>query len=174
MAREATARLYDVHRPSVVLKKLHDKKKYDHGTITFRAKKGKLVDLDKLYESIWATRLSGRTRSGLVSLEVTAVGKAVVDGKETILKVAGSKAWFVLGKSSDENHGDENHGDGLDKLRAAVKAGREVISVTGVVDGWKGRWPVLLRKLPPKPRRLLVTSFKTAKNGESSERTERR
>ena len=44
------------------------------------------VDLDKLQESVWATRLSGGTRSGLVSLEVTAVGEAAVNEKEIILK----------------------------------------------------------------------------------------
>ena len=169
MARDATARLYDVHPGSVVLKKRDEQKKYDHGTITFRARKGKLIDLDKLHESIWATRLSGGTRSGLVSLEVTAVGEVVVNGKDTILRVAGSKSHFLLGKNPVEGHEDE-----LDKLRAAVKAGRKVVSVTGRLDGWKGRWPQVLRKLPSKPRRILVTSFKTVKERESAKRPERK
>ena len=59
MARDATARLYDVDEDSVVFKKLQKTQKYDQGTISFRSRKGKLIDLDKLHESIWATRLSG-------------------------------------------------------------------------------------------------------------------
>ena len=158
MARDATARLYDVQEDSVVLKKYREKKKYDQGAITFRAKKGKLIDLDKLHESIWATRLSVGTRSGLLSLEVTAVGGVVIDESETIIRVAGSKAYFVLARNSDKDHEDA-----FDKLREAVKSGRKVVAVTGRVDGWAGRWTSVLRKLPPKPRRILVTSFTTAK-----------
>ena len=175
MARDATARLYDVHPGSVVLKKRDEQKKYDHGTITFRARKGKLIDLDKLHESIWATRLSGGTRSGLVSLEVTAVGEVVVDGKNIIIRVAGSKSHFLLGKDPVLGKNPvEGHEDELDKLRAAVKAARKVVSVTGRLDGWKGRWPQVLRKLPSKPRRILVTSFKTVKERESAKRPERK
>ncbi len=155
MAREATARLYDVQRSSVVLKKFTEKERYDIGSITFRARKGRLIDLNKLHESIWATRLSGGTRSGLVSLEVTAVGEAVVTDKETIFKVVGSSAYFVLEKNQEDEHKDK-----FDKLRAAVNGGEKVISVTGRIASYKGRWPGVLSKAPTKPRRILVTSFK--------------
>ena len=156
MAREATARLYDVQRSSVVLKKFTEKERYDIGTIKFRAKKGRLIDLNKLHESIWATRLSGGTRSGLLSLEVTAVGEAVVTGKKTIFKVTGSSAHFVLEKNPEDGHKDQ-----FEKLRAAVNAGEKIVSVTGRIASYAGRWPTVLAKAPTQPRRILVTSFKT-------------
>jgi hypothetical protein len=101
VACDATARLYDVDEDSVVFKKLQKTEKYDQGTITFRARKGKLIDLDKLHESIWATRLSGGTRSGLVSLEVTAIGHVVSSKDKTVLRVAGCDAEFVLAQHPD-------------------------------------------------------------------------
>ena len=47
---------------------------YRNGTITFAAKKGKSIDLQKLQDSIRATRLSGNTRSGVNYLEITVEG----------------------------------------------------------------------------------------------------
>ena len=38
---------------------------------------GKLVDLEKLHESIWATRLGVGTGMSMSSLDVTAVGEVV-------------------------------------------------------------------------------------------------
>ena len=77
---------------SVVYKKPKKRGKYDHGTIRFFAKKGRLVDLDKLHESVWATRLSGGTRSGLIRLDVTAVGEVIVNENATVLNVKGSRS----------------------------------------------------------------------------------
>ena len=159
MVREAATRLYDVDRSSVVLKKLNQSEKYDVGTIVMRPKPGKLIDLDQLHESIWATRLSGGTSSGLVSVDVTAVGDVAANANETSLRVVGSDAYFVLGK-----HPDDKHRAAFDDLRSALDRGEKVISVSGRLDGWAGRWPDVLRKLPPKPRRILVTEFETAKD----------
>ncbi len=158
MAREATARLYDVDVDSVVTKRLTESGKYDTGAVSFRAKKGRLIDLDKLHESVWATRLSGGTSSGLVSLEVTAIGDVVANEREAILKVSGSAAHFVLAKNSDDAHKAA-----YDDLRSALDRGESVVEVTGRLDGWSGRWPEVLRTLPPKPRRILVTAFETTK-----------
>ena len=157
MVREAAARLYDVDADSLKFKKLAVANKYDTGTVSFQAKHDKLIDLDKLHESIWATRLSGGTRSGLISLEVTAVGDVAVEGNETVLNVAGADAHFVLGA-----HPGAEHRDAFDQMRSAIERGEQVVSVTGYVDGWSGRWPDVLRQLPPKPRRILVTGFETA------------
>ena len=157
MACDATARLYDVDEDSVVFTKLQKTKRYDQGTITFRARKGKLIDLDKLHESIWATRLSGGTRSGLVSLEVTAVGRLVVTKDATVLKVAGSDAQFVLIKSPNEKHADL-----LGKLQAEA-GGAPTVRVTGRIDHYAGRWPEVLRNRPTNPRRIIVTAFEVAK-----------
>ncbi len=152
MACDATARLYDVDEKSVVFKKLDKTTKYDQGTVTFRARKNALIDLDKLHESIWATRLSGGTRSGIVSLEVTAVGTVVATSGGTVLKVANSNAEFILQKHS----GDEFAG-AFDKLPALAGESRAV-RITGQVDNYVGRWPDVLKTRPAKPRRILVTN----------------
>jgi hypothetical protein len=161
VAREATARLYDVTKESVVLTKLGQSQKYDQGTITFKAKKGKLLDLDKLHESIWATRLSGGTNSGLIKLEVTAVGEAAVKDKATILSVTGSEEHFLLAEDPEEKPGNGQK-TAFQRMQDALTSGQQVVRVTGRVEGWHGRWPELLRKLPPKPRKILVSSFQTA------------
>ena len=153
MACDATARLYDVDEDSVVFKKLQKTKRYDQGTITFHARKGKLIDLDKLHESIWATRLSGGTRSGLVSLEVTAVGQVVETKEATVLKVANSDSQFVLIRSTDEKQAAL-----FGKLQA--EAGTNAfVRVTGRIDNYEGRWPDVLRSRPVKPRRIIISAF---------------
>ena len=89
MARDATARQYDVDADAVRLD-------LSKGEITFRARKGRLVDLDKLHESIWATRLSGNTGMGLNWIDVTAVGEVADEKGRLVLKVKGSEQVFVL------------------------------------------------------------------------------
>ena len=145
MARDATARLYDVDADSIKLDK-------QAGTITFQAKKGKLADLARLHESIWATRLGDRTGMQLHRLEVTAVGEVVVAENDVILKVAGTDSKFLLG-------GDA----AVKRIREAVQRGEKVVSVTGEVEGWKGNFTQFLGKLPPQPRRILVKDFQTGK-----------
>ncbi|MBC8353719.1 MAG: hypothetical protein H8E66_17105 [Planctomycetes bacterium] len=150
MACDATARLYDVDEDSVVFNKLQKTTKYDQGTVTFRARQGKLIDLDKLHESVWATRLSGGTRSGLVSLEVTVIGEVVATEETIVLKVADSDKEFVLVK-----HADDQHAAAFAKLRSdSIKP----VKLSGVIDNYVGRWPSLFKKSPTNPRRILVTS----------------
>ena len=161
MARDATSRLYDVDAESLAFKKLNKTGKYDIGTVTFRAKPGKLIDLDKLHESVWATRLSGGTSSGLVSLEVTAAGIIDVGDKETTLKVADVDPEFVLAQNPEPDFKNA-----FSELRSALERGEKIASVSGRLDGWSGRWPEMLKKLPSKPRRILVTRFEVAKNSE--------
>lgn len=157
MARDATARLYDVDDRSVVYTKPNRRGKYDHGTIAFKARKGKLIDLEKLHESVWATRLSGGTSSGLVRIDVTAVGELVVDGSNLVLKVAGSKKTFVLMSDRKARAGSLQQ-IAFQKMKATVGNGDQV-SITGQVDGWSGRWPAMLSKRPASPRRLIVSGF---------------
>ena len=151
---DATARLYDVDEDSVVFKKLQQTDRYDQGVVTFRARKGRLIDLDKLHESIWATRLSGGTRSGLVSLEVVAVGEAIRTQDGMLLKVAESDSQFVLAKAPDKEHSAL-----FAKLQEAAAGTSQRVKVTGTIDNHKGRWPSLYRNPPAKPRRILVTAF---------------
>ena len=159
MARDATSRLYDVDAETIAFKSLTKTGKYDTGTVTFRAKTGKRIDLDELHESVWATRLSKGTSSGLVSLEVTAAGVIVVGDKETTLKVAAAEPEFVLAQNPEADFKNA-----FDELKAALARGEKVTSVSGRLDGWSGRWPEMLKKLPAKPRRILVTRFEVTKN----------
>jgi hypothetical protein len=154
VACDATARLYDVDEDSVVFEKLQKTEKYDQGTVTFRARKDKLIDLDQLHESIWATRLSGGTRSGLVSLEVTAIGEIVAEEGKTILKVSGSDKEFVLGKHVDEAFAAA--------FSALPTSGGKQVKLTGIIDDYKGQWPSVLKNKPINPRRILVTSVESA------------
>jgi len=159
MAREATARLYDVDENKVALLRPKRLDRYTHGTIKFQAKKGKLIDLDKLHESVWATRLSKGTRSGLVSLEVTAVGSISGGSKQPRLDIARSNAFFLLqkGKSKQERAAFERM---IETVRQDGQS--QTVRVTGTVDGWGGVWPSVLKKLPRKPRRIIVTGFQVA------------
>ena len=153
MARDATARLYDVDANAVVL----DKKA---ATITFRARKGRLVPLDQLHESIWATRLGDGTGMQLKWLDVQAAGQVVVEGFEVKLKVAGSDQYFLLGADNDAP--SEKEKAAYQRLRDALKRGDKVVSVTGRVEGWKGNLTQFSKKLPARPRWILVKDYQTA------------
>ena len=153
MARDATARQYDVDADAVKL----DLAK---GEITFRAKKGRLINLDKLHESIWATRLSGSTGMALTWLDVTAVGEVVIKKDRTILKVAGSDDYFVLKEDPDAKIRGKT---AFAALHEAIERGQKLESVTGRVEGWHGHFPKFLKALPEKPRVILVKDFELAK-----------
>jgi len=152
VARDATARLYDVDANAVML----DKKA---ATITFTAKKGRLVPLDQLHESIRATRLGDGTGMKLKWLDVRAAGQVVVEGVEVKLKVAGSDQYFLLGADKAPA---EKEKDAYQRLRDALKRGEKVVSVTGRVEGWQGNLTQFSKKLPARPRWILVKDFQTA------------
>lgn len=155
MARDATARQYDVDADAVLLNT-------QEGTVTFRAKKGRLVDLDKLHESIWATRLSGGTGMALNWIDVTAAGNVVRDQQHLRLQVTGTDQYFVLGEDPNAKP-TQGAPTACEQLRAALDRGEKVVSVTGRLEGWKGHFPPFLGKLPERPRRILVKEFQTAK-----------
>jgi hypothetical protein len=147
VARDATARQYDVDADAVRLD-------ITKGEITFRAKKGRLVDLDKLHESIWATRLSGGTGMGMNWLDVTAVGEVVVEKERVALKVQGSDQLFVLKEGDNKVFA---------RLRDAAERGEKTVSVTGRVEDWRGHFPPFLKTLPKKPRAIAVKEFEPMK-----------
>ena len=163
MARDATARLYDVDDQSVIFHRLQLTDKYDQATITFRAKKDKLIDLEQLHESVWATRLSGGTSSGVICLKVTATGQVTTSGDETVLNVSGTDRQFVL---TDDVVAKpmEAEKSTFAELRKALDDGQRVASVTGYVEGWAGRWPGVLKNPPEKRSKLMVTSFESERN----------
>lgn len=157
MARGATARLYDVDHDRLKFVKKRLTKKYDQGTIEFRARSGSLVDLMKLHESLWATRLSGGTRSGVISLEVTAVGVVTREGDRLVLQIEGSEHGFVLVDDVKAKPA-EARPSALDALEQAIARGQTAQRVSGYVEGWSGRWPDVLKRRPAEQPRLMVTA----------------
>jgi len=162
MARDAIARQYDVERNAVTLVPEPVKGNYCPGTIAFQAKKGRSIDLEKLRESIAATRLSGGTKMSVDWLEITALGEVVARGEELLLKVSGCGQELVLGENPEAK-------TVMQRLREAQARGTKVTRVTGRVHGWTGRFPDVLRALAPdaagvrKRTLLLVTDFEIGK-----------
>jgi hypothetical protein len=147
VARDATARQYDVDADRVKLD-------IDKGEITFHAKKGRLVDLDKLHESIWATRLGVGTGMSMNWIDVNATGELVAEKDRIVLKVKGSDQLFVL-KESDKKV--------FAKLREAAEGKQKSVTVSGRVEDWKGHFPPFLKTLPKKPRAIVVKEFELVK-----------
>lgn len=158
MARDATSRLYGVDHDSLEFTKLHLTRKYDQATVEFRAWSGMLIDLDQLHESLWATRLSGGTRSGCISLKVTAIGVVEQTGTEIVLNIDGTDRQFVLVSDVDAKPEDAEE-SALPALREALARGETHLSITGYVEGWVGRWPDVLRKPPERRPRVMVIGF---------------
>jgi hypothetical protein len=162
MARDAISRQYDVDKNRVTLTCETDKGDYRPGVITFFPKKGKSLDLYKMEESIRATRLSGGTSMSMDFLEVTATG-AVVNAadKTTLFQVSGASQQFVLKVAVSKGSGPSS----LERLREALASGAKVVSVTGRVEGWTGKFPDVLRSLAKQPVGapvvLFVTDFET-------------
>jgi hypothetical protein len=160
MARDAITRQYDVDKNLVTLFCEPGKEGYRPGTITFHAKKGKSIDLDKIHESLVATRLSGGTSMRVDYLELTIRGTVVGDGdKGLILRASGSEEEFILAQAPTAK-------DELKRLLETVSRGANTVTtVRGRVPGWDGRFPDVLRALAkaPKTRTLLVTGFEIAK-----------
>src|SRR5262245_57252602 len=155
MARDAIARQYDVDKNSVTMTCDNTEKKgYRPGTITFQAKKGRSIDIEKLRESIAATRLSGGTNMKMDWLEITATGE-ITGRAELVLKVSGSGQEFVL---------REGEKDGLGRLREALGGGAKIASVTGRIQGWNGRFPDVLKAVAGQKRPVLqVMDFEISK-----------
>ncbi len=158
MACDAIARQYDVDADSTKLNRPQEQKGgYQFGTIEFVAKKGKSIDLDKIHESIAATRLSGGTNMRMDYLEITAKGEVIERDKQLVLKVSGTGQEFVLIEEPTAK-------DALKRLREAVARGDKVSTVTGRVPGWNGRFPDVLAAWAKTPdsqkRKLAVVDFK--------------
>jgi hypothetical protein len=144
--------------------------KYRHGTITFAAKKGKSIDLQKIHEALRATRLGKGTNSAVNYLDITAEGEVATQGKETLLKVSGAEQQFVLG---DDPKAKPKDGEKTpyQRLTDALAKGKKIASVTGRVQAWSGRWPTVLEELAKesekksdkKPAVLIVKDFEIAK-----------
>jgi hypothetical protein len=161
MASDAIARQYDVDADSMrLIRPPGQKGDYQLGTIEFAAKKGKSINLDKIHESLTATRLSGGTSMSMDFLELTATGKVFERDGELVLQVSGTGQELVL-------HEESTAKDNFQRLRDAVGRGKNVSSVTGRVPGWNGRFPAVLKTWAKTPenqkRQLLVVGFEFKK-----------
>lgn len=161
MAVDAIARQSDVDKNSVVLFCDPKRAAYSPGTITFFAKKGRSIDLGQIHESIAATRLSGITNMRVNYLEITVRGKMVARGKDLFLAISGTDQELLLG------------GDTFTlerQMQELSKRPEEVVTLVGRVDGWSGRFPIVLKALADrygtdgkKPLLLVVTAIEGAK-----------
>lgn len=173
--RDTIARQSDVDASSIQYEVEPGQGDYRNGTITFSTRPGRSIDLDKLHESLQATRLSGNTRSAVNYLEITAPGEVVVGDKDTLLNVTGTAQQFALGEDPNAK-ADDPSATAYQRLRHALAKGATIKSVTGRVPGWSGPWPVVLRELAgelakrtrepdqgtaTRPPLLMVTDFQT-------------
>ena len=158
MAHDAITRQYDVEKNLVTLTCEEGKGGYRPGLITFHAKKGKSIDLQKIRDSITATRLSGGTGMSVDYLEITVLGAVEIRDKETLLSVSGSALQFSLADAPSAK-------GKLQKLRDALAQGEKVTSVVGRVEGWTGVFPVVLKGLANAPavQTLQVIDFEIGK-----------
>ena len=161
MARDAIARQYDVDADSIILLPALDQKgSYQLGTIEFTPKKTRSIDLDKIHESITATRLSGNTSMRMDYLEITAKGEVLSRDQSLVLKVSGTGQELLLSEEPTAK-------SGLKRLREALARGDKVSTVTGRVPGWSGRFPDVLRAWAKAPdtqkRKLAVVDFEIEK-----------
>jgi hypothetical protein len=160
MAADAVARQYDVDKNRVLLFCEPGKGGYRPGTITFHPKPGKSIDLRKIEESLRATRLSGGTAMSVDALEITVSGEVVIgDGRNALIKVAGLAQPMLL----SDRGAKEAKRTPLRLLYEEVMAGKKIVSVTGNVEGWSGRFPAVLAALGKQgidaPWTLVVTGF---------------
>jgi hypothetical protein len=169
--RDTIARRSDVDKDSIKYEVEPGTNRYRNGTIRFAAKQGQSIDLKGLHANLKATRLGGRTNSGVNHLEITVAGELVAGEKETVLKVTGTAQQFVLAEDPKAAP-KEGKKTAHQRLQEALKKGDKIASVTGRVQGWSGRWPDVLRALEAeekkdpdkrKPPLLFVSDFQVAK-----------
>ena len=164
--RDAVARQVDVEKDSVKLSCEAGEEKYRPGMVTFQAKEGNSISLGKIQEAITATRLSGHTNMRVDYLKITARGNLILRDKEPVLLVSNAKLEFELAADDRE----------LEKqLLKMAEQTAVAVTVVGRVDGWNGRFPVVLRTLAKRygtkaktPILLVITSLETSE-GEGDE-----
>src|SRR5262245_34066814 len=146
MVRDTIARQFDVDARSIKYEMEPGSGRYRNGTITFAAKEGKSINLEKLQESLKATRLGKGTRSGVNYFDITAEGEVTVAGKEVLLKVSGTGQQLSLieDPKAKPKPGTKT---AYQRLREALDKGEKTASVTGRVQGWSGQWPKVLKEL---------------------------
>jgi len=143
-----------------------DKIKIDgeKSTLTFRPKPGKSLDPSAIHAALKPTRLGKNAGSVLSYFRLTAVG-SITGEKELRLKVRGTDLEFVL-TETQEAKPDQGGRTLLQHLRGELAKGHGDMEVTGYLDGWKGRFPEVLKKEVPKVPVLQVIEFRARKQPE--------
>ena len=143
-----------------------DKIKIDgeKSTLTFRPKPGKSLDPSAIHAALKPTRLGKNAGSVLSYFRLTAVG-SITGEKELRLKVRGTDLEFVL-TETQEAKPDQGGRTLLQHLRGELAKGHGDMEVTGYLDGWKGRFPEVLKKEVPKVPVLQVIEFRGRKQPE--------
>src|SRR6516165_9478831 len=143
-----------------------DKIKIDreNSTLTFRPKPGKYLDPSAIHAALKPTRLGKNAGSVLSYFRLTAVG-SITGEKELRLKVRGTDLEFVL-TETQEAKPDQGGRTLLQHLRGELAKGHGDMEVTGYLDGWKGRFPEVLKNEVPKVPVLQVIEFRARKQPE--------
>ena len=143
-----------------------DKVKIDgeKSTLTFRPKPGKSLDPSTIHAALKPTRLGKNAGSVLCYFRLTAVG-SITGEKELRLTVRGANLEFVL-TEIPEAMPDQGGRMLLQHLRGELAKGHGDIEVTGFLEGWKGRFPEVLKKEMPKVPVLQVIAFRAHKHPE--------
>jgi hypothetical protein len=132
----------------------------DKSTLTFRPKPGKSLDPGAIHAALKATRLGKSAGSVLSYFRLTAVG-SITGEKELRLRVRGTDLEFVLA-DPPEAQPDKEGQTLLQHLRRQLAKGHGDMEVTGYLDGWKGRFPEVLKNEVPRVPVLQVIDFRTA------------
>jgi len=133
----------------------------ENSTLTFRPKPGKSLDPSAIHAALKPTRLGKNAGSILSYFRLTAVGP-ITGEKELRLRVRGTNREFVLA-DTPEAKPDKGGRTLLQHLRGELAKGRGDMEVTGYLDGWKGRFPEVLKNEVPKVPVLQVIDFRTHK-----------
>ena len=133
--------------------------KYRPGTISFEAKQGKSINIGEIQKAIAATRLSGNTNMRVNYLEIVVRGDLAFRNQEASLRVKGADQVFEL--EADDRILEK-------ELRDAAARSASSVTVVGRVDGWNGRFPVVLRTVKKRygtehkiPMLLVITKLET-------------
>jgi hypothetical protein len=154
VARDAISRVENVDTKSIRI----DREK---STLTFGPAPGKSLDLSAIHAALKKTRLGKNAGSQLTYFQLTAVGQ-VTGEQELRLKVKGTGQEFVLAEVPQSDKGGVE-GTALQHLRKELAKKPGEVEITGHVEGWKGRFPEVLKREMPGVPVLLVTDFRLLK-----------
>ena len=133
----------------------------EKSTLTFRPNPGKSLDPSAIHAALKPTRLGKSAGSVLSYFRLTAVGP-IIGEKELRLKVRGTDLEFVLAETPEAKPDKEGR-TLLQHLRSELAKSPGDVQVTGYLDGWKGRFPEMLKKEVPKVPVLQVIDFRIRK-----------